>query len=67
MRIFRVNLMKQNVSQINCEITINGDVSVKNIIYVKKTMFGVLLLVAVKMKNIYQVSWMIQRLPVMKL
>ena len=31
-----VNLMKQNVSEINGRITINVDVSVKNIIYVKR-------------------------------
>ena len=44
--------MKQNVSQINGEITINVDMSVENIIYVKKIMFGILLLVAMKMENI---------------
>ena len=47
-----VNLMKQNVSQINFGITINVDVSVKNIMYVKKNMFGILLHVIVKMENI---------------
>ena len=31
-----MNLMEQNVSQINGEITVNVDVSVKTIIYVKK-------------------------------
>ena len=31
-----VNLMKQNVSEINGRITINVNVSVKNIIYVKR-------------------------------
>ena len=44
--------MKQNVSQINFGITINVDVSVKNIMYVKKNMFGILLHVIVKMENI---------------
>ena len=44
--------MKQNVSQIKGEITINVDMSVENIIYVKKIMFGILLLVAMKMENI---------------
>ena len=44
--------MKQNVIQINGGITIFVDVSVKNIIYVKKIMFGILLYVIVKMKNI---------------
>ena len=47
-----VNLMEQNVSQIIGEITINVDASVKNIIYVKKIMFGILLYVIVKMENI---------------
>ena len=47
-----VNLMKQNVSQINVGITINVDMSVKNIMYVKKIMFGILLLGVVKMENI---------------
>ena len=47
-----VNLMKQNVSEINGRITINVDVSVKNIIYVKNIMFGILLHVLVKMENI---------------
>ena len=47
-----VNLMKQNVSQINGGITINVDVSVKSIIYVKKIIFGILVDVIVKMENI---------------
>ena len=47
-----VNLMEQNVSQINSRITINVDVSVKNITYVKKIIFGILLHVIVKMGNI---------------
>ena len=32
----KCNLMKQNVSQINSGITINVDVTVKNLIYVKR-------------------------------
>ena len=44
--------MKQNVSQINGGITVNVDVSVKNIIYVKTIMFGILVHVFVKMENI---------------
>ena len=43
--------MEQNVTQLNGGITINVDVSVKNI-YVKKIMFGILLHVIVKMENI---------------
>ena len=47
-----VDLMKENVIQINGEIMINVDVSVKNVTYVKKIMFGILLDVMVKMENI---------------
>ena len=42
----------KNVTEINGGITINFDVSVKNIIYVKKIMFGILLHVIVKMENV---------------
>ena len=45
----------------------NAHVSVKNIVYVKKIMFGILLDLIVKMENIWQVLWMIQQLCVMKL
>ena len=47
-----VHLMEENVIQINGGITINVDVSVKNVIYVKKIIFGILLHVVVKMENI---------------
>ena len=47
--------MEEIVIQINGEITINVDVSVKTIMYVKMTMSGILLHVIVKMENIYQV------------
>ena len=47
-----VNLMEQNVSQINGGVTINVDVSVKNIMYFKKIMFGIFLNVIVKMGKI---------------
>ena len=47
-------------SQINCVITINVNVNVKNIEYVKKNMFGILVYVFVKIENIQQVLWMIQ-------
>ena len=43
---------EKNVIQINGGITINVDVSVKNIIYVKKIMFGIQLNVIMKMENI---------------
>ena len=35
--------MEENVTQINGGIMINVDVSVKNVMYVKKIMFGILL------------------------
>ena len=44
--------MVQNVKQINGRTTINDNVSVKNIIYVKKIMFGTLLYVIVQMEKI---------------
>ena len=47
-----VNLMKENVIQIKRGITINVDASVKNIIYVKKIVFGMLLHLVGKMVNI---------------
>ena len=47
-----VKFTEQNVSQINGAITMNIDVSVKNMIYMKKIMFGILLHVIVKMENI---------------
>ena len=59
--------MEEIVIQINGGIMINVDVSVANVMYVKKIVSGILLHVIVKMENIYQVLWMIQRLCVMKL
>ena len=47
-----VNLMEQNVIQIKGGIAINTIVSVKNIVYVKEIMFGILLRVILKMENI---------------
>ena len=44
--------MEENVIQIKSGITINVDASVKNIIYVKKIIFGTLLHVVAKMVNI---------------
>ena len=43
---------KKNVIQMNGRITINVDVSVKKVIYVKKIMFELLENVFVKMENI---------------
>ena len=47
-----VDLMEKNVTQVNGGTTINIDVSVNNIIYVKKIIFEILLHVAVKIENI---------------
>ena len=58
---------ENNVIQINGGITINVDVAVKNIIYVEKNIFGILVHVFVKMENIKHVLWMIQWLRVMQL
>ena len=44
--------MEENVTQINGGIMINVDVSVKNIMDMKKIMFGIILHVIVKMENI---------------
>ena len=44
--------MLENVIQIKSGITINGNVSVKNITYVKKIIFEILLHVVAKMVNI---------------
>ena len=44
--------MEENVTHINGGITIYVDVNVKNIMYVKKIIFGILLHVVVKMENI---------------
>ena len=44
--------MEENVIQINGGIMINVDVSVKNIMYVKNIMFGILLHVIVKIETI---------------
>ena len=55
-----VNLIEENVIQIKTGITINVDVSVKNIIYVKMITFGILLHVVATMENIWQILLTIQ-------
>ena len=47
-----VNLMEENISEINGGVIINVDASVRNIMYVKKIMFGILLHITMKMENI---------------
>ena len=54
-----VDLMEENVIQLNGGIMINVNVSVKNDMYVKKIMSGILLHVVAKMESVYQVLWMI--------
>ena len=44
--------MVENVIQIQGRIMTNVDVNVKNIMYMKKIMFGILLHVIVKIENI---------------
>ena len=44
--------MEEDVIQIKRGIMINVDMSVKNIIYMKKIIFGILLHVVTKMQNI---------------
>ena len=51
--------MEQNATQIKGGIILNVNMSVKNIIYKKKIMFGILVHVVVKTENIQQVLWMI--------
>ena len=50
-----VNLMEENVIHINGGIILNSDVNNKSVMDVKKIMFGILLLVIVKMENLYQI------------
>ena len=59
--------MEENVIQIKDGITVNVDVSVKNVMYVKNIIFGTLVHVDVKIENIQEVLWMIQRSRVTKL
>ena len=55
-----VNLVVENVIQIKSGITIHVDASAKNIICVKKIIFGIVLHVVVKIVNIWQVLLTIQ-------
>ena len=50
-----VNLTEENVIQIKSGIMINVDVSVKNIIYAKNIIFGILLHVVAELVNIWQI------------
>ena len=46
-----VNFMEENANQNNGGIMINLDVSVKNVMYVKKIMFRILLQIVVKIET----------------
>ena len=59
--------MEEDEIQINGGITINVDASAKNIMYMKKITFRILLHVIVKMENIQQALQIIQGLFVLKL
>ena len=47
-----VNLMEKDVAQINGRMTINVDMSAKNVMYLKKIIFEILLHVVIKIENI---------------
>ena len=47
-----VDLMEENVIKVNDGIVVNVNMSVKNVMYVKKILFGILLHEIVKMENI---------------
>ena len=47
-----VNLIEKDVAQVNGRMTKNVDMSVKNVMYVKKIIFEILLHVVVKIENI---------------
>ena len=47
-----LHLMEENVIHINVGKVVNVDVSVKNFMYVKKIILGILLNVVVKVENI---------------
>ena len=54
-----VDFMEENLYEINDGILINVDVNVKNLIYLKKIMPGILPHVIVKMEKKWQVLWII--------
>ena len=50
--VCKLDLIEENLTQINGGITINVDMNVKNVMYLKKLMVEILLHVAVKKNNI---------------
>ena len=51
-----VNVIEEKIIQIKIGITINVDVSVKNVINVKKIIYGILLYAVAKIVNIYAMA-----------
>ena len=51
---------EKNVIHINGGTSVNVDVIIKNVVYLKKIILGILVHVVVKMENIWQVVCMIQ-------
>ena len=60
-----VDLMEEIFIQINGGITINVNVSVKKMMYVKRILFGIQVNVFVRIENIQQLLWI--KLSVIKL
>ena len=58
-RNVNVSLMIESVIRIKSTKIINANVRAKNIIYVKRNVFGIFLLVVLKLENIYQALWTI--------
>ena len=46
-----VNLVEENIIQVKSSKTMNVDVNIKTIIYVKNTIFGILIHVVVKIES----------------
>ena len=51
--------MEENIIQVKSGKTMNVDVNMKTIIYMKNTIFGILIHVVVKIESFYQVLSMI--------
>ena len=47
-----VNLVEENIIQVKSSKTMNVDVNIKTIIYVKNTIFGILIHVVVKIESV---------------
>ena len=47
-----VNLVEENIIQVKSSKTMNVDVNIKTIIYVKNTIFGILIHVVIKIESV---------------